>query len=232
MEPERIKIDFSNGDRPVFVHVNDASAMLDMDVDIVYSGSVTFGLNDPGIGDATGIMRQAAMSAALTALVKERNFNLKDPASHRAGLAEAIRQDLAEQYERRGFRIFEVEISHLDLTDSDRARIDMMYKMAEMRDPKVAAQRMMEQQQKVQELNIKEAKEAAALGPSKWKCHKCGTINTSKFCMECGTKREWTCSCGTVNLGRYCTECGKGRALVELDQSLSIDKILERERRK
>ena len=45
-----------------------------------------------------------------------------------------------------------------------------------------------------------------------WTCS-CGSVNTGKFCMECGRPRpetpdQWTCSCGTVNTGRFCMECG------------------------
>jgi len=44
-----------------------------------------------------------------------------------------------------------------------------------------------------------------------WKC-KCGNSNTTKFCTNCGCKKEdvivWTCSCGSVNKGNFCPECG------------------------
>ncbi len=40
-----------------------------------------------------------------------------------------------------------------------------------------------------------------------WKC-KCGTVNTGKFCTECGASQGWVCSCGAVNKGKFCSECG------------------------
>lgn len=44
-----------------------------------------------------------------------------------------------------------------------------------------------------------------------WTCE-CGTVNTAKFCQNCGTKKpevkEWTCECGTVNTGNFCQNCG------------------------
>ena len=45
-----------------------------------------------------------------------------------------------------------------------------------------------------------------------WTCE-CGTQNTGKFCMNCGSPQPapaegWTCSCGTVNQGKFCQNCG------------------------
>ena len=51
-----------------------------------------------------------------------------------------------------------------------------------------------------------QAAPAPALANS-WTC-KCGTVNTGKFCSECGSSQGWTCSCGAVNKGKFCPECG------------------------
>lgn len=47
-----------------------------------------------------------------------------------------------------------------------------------------------------------------------WTCG-CGTVNTGKFCSECGKPQQtggWTCECGTINTGKFCSECGKPKA--------------------
>ena len=46
-----------------------------------------------------------------------------------------------------------------------------------------------------------------------WKCPKCGSQASGKFCPECGAAKPaengWTCTaCGAVNKGKFCTECG------------------------
>ena len=47
-----------------------------------------------------------------------------------------------------------------------------------------------------------------------WKCPNCGSENTGKFCMECGTPKPapvaaWKCpNCGAENTGKFCMECG------------------------
>ncbi len=57
--------------------------------------------------------------------------------------------------------------------------------------------------------------QAAGVKAGSWTCS-CGTVNTGKFCSECGKPAPapagtWVCSCGTVNTGKFCSECGKPR---------------------
>ncbi len=47
-----------------------------------------------------------------------------------------------------------------------------------------------------------------------WTC-KCGTVNTGKFCSECGGAQGWQCGCGAVNQGKFCTECGTKKPTAE-----------------
>ncbi len=52
---------------------------------------------------------------------------------------------------------------------------------------------------------------APAAAANTWTCG-CGSVNSGKFCAECGAPRPaaqgWTCSCGSVNKGKFCPECG------------------------
>ena len=72
----------------------------------------------------------------------------------------------------------------------------------------------MGQQQTAQAQPVQPSAPAPAPVPqAEWTCS-CGTVNTGKFCSECGSPRPtgpWTCSCGTVNTGKFCSECGKPR---------------------
>ena len=73
------------------------------------------------------------------------------------------------------------------------------------------------QQMQMQQGGTAPAQEApapAAAPADSWTCA-CGTVNTGKFCSECGNPRpesaSWTCECGAVNTGKFCSECGKKR---------------------
>ena len=53
----------------------------------------------------------------------------------------------------------------------------------------------------------------AAPAAGSWTCS-CGTVNTGKFCSNCGSPNPagpWTCSCGTQNTGKFCSNCGSPR---------------------
>ena len=58
------------------------------------------------------------------------------------------------------------------------------------------------------------AAQSAAAPAGSWTCE-CGSVNTGKFCGECGKpaqKKEWFCTeCGAKNTGKFCSECGKAR---------------------
>ena len=53
----------------------------------------------------------------------------------------------------------------------------------------------------------------AAPAAGSWTCS-CGTVNSGKFCSNCGSPNPagpWTCSCGTQNTGKFCSNCGSPR---------------------
>ncbi|MBQ1368468.1 MAG: hypothetical protein IIY45_10360 [Firmicutes bacterium] len=220
MEPDIRKIRFTNEDRPSSVNVKDASIGLDLDVSIVFEGIVSFRMTEPGRGDMSDALRDSTMNFARMSVqsLKPEEIDGRNLAPSQEAFHQMTKQKLENQWSGHGIEIIDLEITRFFIQESDRNMLDRIYRMAEFRDPAKAAKLLEEQQEKLREMNIQTAKELAKMGPSKWKCPKCGTLNSAKFCMECGKKREWTCDCGTVNLGRFCTECGKPRALAKLEK--------------
>jgi membrane protease subunit (stomatin/prohibitin family) len=67
----------------------------------------------------------------------------------------------------------------------------------------------------MQQMQMQAQQQAAQEAPAgSWTCE-CGSVNTGKFCGECGKpaqKKEWFCTeCGAKNTGKFCSECGKAR---------------------
>lgn len=64
------------------------------------------------------------------------------------------------------------------------------------------------------QMQMQQTQAASAAPAGSWTCE-CGSVNTGKFCPECGKpaqKKEWFCTeCGAKNTGKFCQECGKAR---------------------
>ena len=217
MEPDVLKAAFTNEERPAPVHVTDTSVNLDMDVKVIYAGSVSFEMKDKSYGDISGIVGDSAKTAFTIAIssLQPEEIDPRDLAPLKPRLCKAASERMRSEWERRGVNILGIQIEKLEITEESAKFMNQLYEMNELRDPAKLAKKLEEATQAAKAAAIEEAKKITALGDIKWKCPKCGAINEGKFCMECGTKREWTCSCGTVNTGRFCTECGKARALVD-----------------
>ncbi|MGN0413749.1 MAG: SPFH domain-containing protein, partial [Lachnospiraceae bacterium] len=83
-------------------------------------------------------------------------------------------------------------------------------------------QQMQGQPQGQQSQNQQAQTQQTAPAAGEWTCS-CGTVNTGKFCGNCGEKKpevkpaagEWTCSCGAVNTGNFCSNCGSKKPSAE-----------------
>lgn len=153
----------------------------------------------------------------------ERSEQISDRVKERCGAS------LKERY---GTELLSVSLRQSIISAEDEEMLRKVRCMAAMRDPSVAAQTILLQQQEALRLSklgeayrqskgpspayeaAKSRAEAHAAKPVAWTCA-CGTTGTGRFCTECGAKRpeSWSCpSCGkTGNRGKFCENCGTAR---------------------
>ena len=157
---------------------------------------------------------------------------------HTSELAQAMNAALSEKWSGlRGITIVSVGVNSVTASAEDEATIKELQKSAVFRNPNMAAAHMVQAQAEAMKsaasnsngaimgfMGMNMAQTAGGLNanalyqmgenqqPSpapagSWTC-KCGTVNTGKFCTECGAAQGWVCACGSVNKGKFCSECG------------------------
>ncbi len=156
---------------------------------------------------------------------------------HTAELADAMNDALSAKWSAlRGISIVSVGVNSVTASAEDEATIKELQKSAVFRNTNMAAAHMVQAQAEAMKsaaanengammgfMGMNMAQAAGGLNANAlyqmspqqdpqvpaagWKCA-CGTVNTGKFCTECGTAQGWVCSCGKVNKGKFCSECG------------------------
>ncbi len=155
---------------------------------------------------------------------------------HAAEMANAMDDALTAKWSTlRGITVVSVGINSATASAEDEAMIKELQKSAVFRNTNMAAAHMVQAQAEAMKSAAKNengammgfmgmnmaqnaggmnantlfqmGQQEAAAPVNGWKC-KCGTVNTGKFCTECGAAAGWTCSCGAVNKGKFCSECG------------------------
>ncbi len=161
---------------------------------------------------------------------------------HTTELADALNETLSEKWTKlRGISIASFGVNSVTASPEDEDMITELQRTAVMRNPGMAGATLVNAQAEAMKtaaanengammgfLGMNAAMNAnanagsffnmeanqqppAAPGTGEWSCS-CGTVNTGKFCKECGKPMPaapWSCSCGVVNDGKFCRECGK-----------------------
>ncbi len=163
---------------------------------------------------------------------------------HTLELADAMNAALSAKWSNlRGVSVVSVGVNSVTASPEDEATIKELQKSAVFRNTNMAAAHMVQAQAEAMKtaagnsggammgfmgMNMAQAagglnanalyqmgaQQSAAPAANGWKC-KCGTVNTGKFCVECGSPAGWTCSCGSVNKGKFCPECGAKKPAAE-----------------
>ena len=164
---------------------------------------------------------------------------------HTLELAQAMNEAMSAKWTGlRGISIVSVGVNSVTANAEDEATIKELQKSAVFRNTNMAAAHMVQAQAEAMKaaaaneggammgfmgMNMAQSagglnandlykmgaqQQTAAPAANGWKC-KCGTVNTGKFCTECGATQGWTCSCGAVNKGKFCSECGAKKPAAE-----------------
>lgn len=186
-------------------------------------------------------LRSEFMTALQPAFARISDMGIRYSAlpGHAAEMAQAMNEVLSEKWSKlRGVSVVSVGVNAVNASAEDEATIKELQKSAVFRNPNMAAAHMVQAQAEAMKtaagnkngammgfMGMNMAQTAGGLnanalyqmGASQdpipvdgWKCT-CGTVNTGKFCAECGSAKPadgWVCACGHVNKGKFCSECG------------------------
>ena len=164
---------------------------------------------------------------------------------HTMEMAQAMNEVLsAKWHSLRGIRIVSVGVNSVSASAEDEATLKELQKSAVFRNPGMAAAHMVQAQAEAMKtaagnrngavmgfmgMNMAQTaggfdanvlyemgqrQATAAAVKTGWTC-KCGTVNTGRFCTECGASQGWVCGCGSVNKGKFCPECGAKKPAAE-----------------
>ncbi len=155
---------------------------------------------------------------------------------HTAEMAEAMNGTLSAKWSGlRGISVVSVGVNSVTASAEDEATIKELQKTAVYRNTNMAAAAMVGAQAEAMKsaaknengammgfMGMNMAQQAGGLNanelfqmspaPAKqpansWTCQ-CGSVNTGKFCPQCGSANGWVCACGAMNKGKFCSECG------------------------
>ena len=160
---------------------------------------------------------------------------------HTLELADAMNAALSVKWaEKRGIKVASVAVNSVSASAEDEAMIKELQKSAVFRNPNMAAAHLVQAQADAMKaaarneggammgfmgmgmaqtagganttnlFQMGQTQQPAAPAVDGWTCA-CGTVNTGKFCTECGATKPndgWMCACGSVNKGKFCPECG------------------------
>jgi membrane protease subunit (stomatin/prohibitin family) len=161
--------------------------------------------------------------------------------AHTTDLEDAMNSALSKKWgELRGLQVVSIALGSLTLPEEDAEMIKQAQRTAILRDPTMAAATLTGAQAdamkaaasnnagamtgfmgmgfaqqnggiNAQQLYAMGRQQAAPANSDSWQCS-CGSVNTGKFCPECGSKKPedngWKCACGATVTGKFCPECG------------------------
>ena len=227
---------------PVPFRVVDKNIGLDVDIAIRCNGEYSYEIENPLLfytnvcgnieeeftRDKIDSMLKAELLTALQpafARISEMGVRYSAIPGHTLELADALNQVLSQKWSKtRGIKVASVAVNSVTASKEDEDMIKELQKSAVMRDPSMAAAKLVEAQADAMRSAASNENGAMMGFMGMGMAQQAGGINTSElFAMgqqnstrQTSVKNNqasdvWTCSCGTKNTGKFCTECASAK---------------------
>ena len=227
---------------PVPFRVVDRNIGLDVDISIRCFGEYSYRITNPILfyanvcGNVTedynrsqidGQLKSELLTALQPCFAKISDMGIRYSAlpGHTMEMAEAMNQVLSKKWKQlRGVEIVSMGVSSVKASEEDEAMIKELQKSAVLRNPNMAAARMVEAQ--AEAMKSAAANEGGAMigfmGMNM--AQQAGGLNANQL-FQMGNAPQyqqpapqaapsadsWTCSCGAKSEGKFCPECGSRR---------------------
>ena len=183
-------------------------------------------------------LKSEFISALQPALAKLSDMELRPNQiiAHNTDLEDAMNFALDTKWAKtRGLKIVSIALGSVTLPEEDQEMIKQVQRNAALRDPSMAGATLVGAQADAMKaaagnphgavngfmgMNMANNMAGNISGfynmannntpDNSWTC-KCGTVNSGKFCSNCGSPKPegpWACSCGSVNTGKFYPNCG------------------------
>lgn len=222
---------------PIPFRVVDMNIGLDIDISVRCNGTYSYKITNPLLfytnvcgnveEDYTrekidGQLKSEFLSALQPAFAKISAMGIRYSAvpGHTLELCDAMNEVLTEKWTQlRGLSIVSVAINSITASKEDEEMIKELQRSAVMRNPSMAAARMVEAQSEAMKAAAANQNGAMAGFMGFGMAQQAGGIHAQDL-FQMGMQQQnpvqqqpeensWICACGTKNNGRFCTECGK-----------------------
>ncbi len=149
-------------------------------------------------------------------LISEKGIRYSSLPGHTLEIAEALNQVLSKQWsEKRGIVVSSFGINSITASKEDEEMLKQLQKSAALRNTQMAAATLVEAQADAMKSAAKNPNGAMTGFMGVNMASQAGGFQASELYSmnnETTNPNSWTCSCGTVNTGKFCSECGKPKS--------------------
>lgn len=218
---------------PIPFRVVDSKIGLDVDVSVRCNGIYSYRITNPLLfySNVCGNVEREYLRSEIDSQMKSEFLSHLSPAfakistleirpnqipAHNIELGNALKEELSSQWtDLRGISIVKVAIISSTIPEEDQNMINELQRTAVMRDPTMAAARIVGAQAEAMKAAAANENGAMMGFMGMGMATQAGGMNAQNL-FEMGAKQQpqtqaqdsWKCSCGNIATGKFCPECG------------------------